>query len=257
MFFNSFLYFCKNFFNRLIHNKLKEEYFKWFSPNLGMETEMLVFGHSGYPIILFPTSMGRFYQNKDFKLIDTVEWFLDNGLVKIYCPDSIDEQSWYAKQIHPEERIQNHRKYESMIMNELVPRAMQETGFNKVAFAGCSFGAYHATVFGFRFPEVTGYIFNMGGAYNIKEHLNGYYSDSVYYFNPPDFVAGLNNPAIYNMGIVFGTAEHDFCLPDTIAMCDVLSKKGVNHWLDLRYGETHDWPVWRKQFPHYLSLIKY
>ena len=30
---------------------MKEEYFKWYSPNLNKEVEMLVFGHTGYPVI--------------------------------------------------------------------------------------------------------------------------------------------------------------------------------------------------------------
>ena len=54
---------------------------------------MLVFGHAGYPVILFPTSLGRYYQNKDFGLIDSVAHLLDTGKIKIYCPDGIDEQS--------------------------------------------------------------------------------------------------------------------------------------------------------------------
>ncbi len=236
---------------------MKEEYIKWFSPNIGQETEMLVYGHGGYPIILFPTSMGRFYQNKDFKLIDTVQWFVDNGMIKIYCPDSIDEQSWYAKHLHPGERVKNHMKYDKMIMEEVVTRAMAETGKSKVAFAGCSFGAYHATTFGFRYPKQTSYIFNMGGAYDITDHLDGYYDDNVYYFNPPDFIKGLTDPAIFDIGVIFGSAEHDFCLPDTQKMSDILTSKGVSHWLDVRMGETHDWPVWRKQFPHYVSLMKF
>ena len=49
---------------------MKEEYFKWYSPNLSQDIEMLVFGHAGYPVILFPTSMGSFHENKDMGLID-------------------------------------------------------------------------------------------------------------------------------------------------------------------------------------------
>ena len=50
---------------------MKEEYFKWYSPNLNREVEMLVFGHAGYPVILFPTSMGSYQENKDQKLIES------------------------------------------------------------------------------------------------------------------------------------------------------------------------------------------
>lgn len=60
-----------------------EHLHRWYSPNLNRDIEVLAFGHQGYPVILFPTSMGRYYENKDFKLIESVNWFLDNGLVKI------------------------------------------------------------------------------------------------------------------------------------------------------------------------------
>lgn len=33
---------------------MKEEYFKWYSPHLNRDVEMLVFGHAGYPVVLFP-----------------------------------------------------------------------------------------------------------------------------------------------------------------------------------------------------------
>jgi esterase/lipase superfamily enzyme len=47
---------------------------------------MLVFGDRGFPVILFPTTKGRYHQNKDFGLIESVKWFVDQGLVKIIAP---------------------------------------------------------------------------------------------------------------------------------------------------------------------------
>ncbi|HLI92891.1 MAG TPA: hypothetical protein VKU83_04760, partial [Puia sp.] len=66
---------------------LSEEYHKWHSPVINREFEMLVFGYAGTPLILFPTSKGTYYQNKDHGLVGTARWFLENGRVKIYCPD--------------------------------------------------------------------------------------------------------------------------------------------------------------------------
>jgi esterase/lipase superfamily enzyme len=235
---------------------LKEEYIKWYSPNIGRETEMLVFGHAGYPIIIFPTSMGRYYQNKDFKLIDSVHWFVDQGLIKIYCPDSIDADSWYNKHIHPADRVRTHAAYDRMILEEVVSRARNETHSPKVAMAGCSFGAYHATTFAFRYPDLVGYLFNMGGAFDIRMQLNGYYDDNVYYYNPVDFIANLYHPALFSMGIVLGVGEHDFCRRYNEQMSDLLHAKGIQHWLDIRPGGVHDWPVWRDMFPHYVSQMK-
>ena len=99
---------------------MKEDYHKWYSPTLSKDIEMLVFGHAGYPVILFPTTSGRYYECKDFKLIESAQWFLDQGLVQIYCPDSINELSWYNKNIHPAERVKNHIWYDKFIMDEVV-----------------------------------------------------------------------------------------------------------------------------------------
>jgi esterase/lipase superfamily enzyme len=90
----------------------------------------------------------------------------------------------------------------------------------------------------------------------MKQFLDGYYDDNVYYNNPPDFIPNDNNPELWNMGIVLGTAEFDSCLDDNIRLSGILSKKNIQHWLDIRHNANHDWPIWKEMFPHYLSLIK-
>lgn len=233
-----------------------EYYHKWYSPRIGRDIEVMAFGTHGFPVILFPTSMGNFNQNKDFKLIESVSWFLDNGLVKIYCPDGIDHASWYNKHIHPADRVKTHIGYNQMILDELVPLAQRETGVGRIATAGCSFGGYHASNFAFRHPEVVKYVFNMGAAFDIKGQLDGYYDDNVYFNNPPDFLPSSQNPWYNDMFVVLGTGTHDMCWDANVRMANILQQKGMNHWLDVRHNSTHDWPAWREMFPHYLSLIQ-
>jgi len=218
--------------------------------------DMLVFGDRGYPIILFPTSMGHHNENKDFKLIESARWFIENGLVKIYCPDGIDSASWYNKDVHPADRAKNHIWYDQMLANEVIPRAIEETGVPRVATAGCSFGGYHATNFALRHPEMVKYVFNMGAAFDIKGQTDGYYDDNIYFNNPPDYLPSAWNDWYRDMHIVLGTGEFDICLGANVRFADILRNKGISHWLDIRPGGEHDWPHWREMFPHYLSLIK-
>lgn len=221
---------------------------------------MLVFGYSGYPVIIFPTSMGRYHENKDFKLVDSARGFVENGLVKIYCPDGIDSQSWYNKTIHPADRVKTHIAYENVIVNDVIEFARRETGFDKAAVAGCSFGGYHALNLAFRHPDKVGYLFSMSGSFDIKQFLDGYYDDNCYFNNPPDYMPKLSNSAyldnIKRMGIVLGAGEIDACKDDNFRMSHVLESKGVTHWLDFRMGAKHDWPWWREWFPQYLSKIE-
>ncbi len=233
-----------------------EHYHKWYSPRLGRDIEVLAFGTRGYPVILFPTSMGHYYENKDFKLIDSVNWFLDEGLVKIYCVDGIDEVSWYNKNIHPSDRARNHQWYDQMLYHELVPLAQRETGVGRVATAGCSFGGYHATTFAFKHPDVVKYVFNMGAAFDIRDQMDGHYDDHVYFNNPMDFLPNAQSDFFHDMFVVLGTGTHDMCWNANERMAEILRNKGINHWLDVRADAGHDWPVWRQMFPHYLSLIR-
>ncbi len=236
---------------------MNEQYYKWYSQELGTETEMLVFGHGGQPMILFPTSKGRFYQNKDFGLIESISWFIGNGLIKVYCPDSFDEQSWYNKSVPPSQRVLNHLKYERMLFQDVIPRALQETGLSRLILAGCSFGGYHAGNLSFKYPEMVSNLFSMSGTFDIRSMVDGYYDDNIYYNNPVDFLPNLHSEALYDLGIILGTGEYDICLHKNIEFCKILNQKEIQHWLDNRLGANHDWPVWRDMLPLYLSKVNY
>jgi esterase/lipase superfamily enzyme len=68
---------------------MNERYIKWYTPYLSREFEMLAFGNGGgLPLILFPTSFGRYHQNKDFGLVGSVSGYVDSGKVTVYCPDA-------------------------------------------------------------------------------------------------------------------------------------------------------------------------
>ena len=81
---------------------MNERYLKWYTPWLSREFEMLAFGNGGgLPLILFPTSFGRYYQNKDFGLIGSVTAFVDAGrfgvmIVSLHHPDRSREWSGWG-----------------------------------------------------------------------------------------------------------------------------------------------------------------
>ncbi len=234
---------------------MKESHSKVFSGNLGIELEMEVYGHWGYPILAFPTSLGRYSQNKDFKLVDSVANLMEAGKVKLYCIDSIDTFSFYNESMHPEQRIHNYILYDKFLNEELVPGILNECNTNKLGVAGCSFGGYHAANFAFKHPDKTKYLFSMGGAFDIKPRLDGYYSESVYFNNPPDFLKDSRDENLWEMNIILGTSDFDFCKEANIKLSQILAEKNITHWLDIRRGLTHDWPAWREMFPDYLTKI--
>ncbi|MBT8187798.1 MAG: esterase family protein [Croceitalea sp.] len=234
---------------------MKEEHRKWYSPTLSKDIEMLIFGHAGYPLILFPTTMGRYYECKDFKLIESVQWFVDQGIVQIYCPDSVNELSWYNKSIHPAERVKNHMWYDQFVLDELVNAICHQKGLPKVAVAGPSFGGYQAANFAFRHPDKVSHMISMSGSFDIKSFMDGHYDDNVYFNNPVDYLPNSNHPDLWKMKIILGTSEWDICLDANKTLAGILTNKNIPHWYDEKKWAEHDWPLWRMMFPEYLAQL--
>jgi len=221
--------------------------------------EMLVFGHSGYPLILFSTAKGRYYETKDFGLVGSAEHLLDSGKIKIYCPDTIDGESWYNYSITPADRVKTYIAYEQMIIYDVIEFAKFETESKKVGVAGCSFGGYHALNIAFKHPNLIDTLISMSGTFDIKQFINGYYDDSCYFNNPPDYLPNLTDPwyvdKIKQMKIILGTGEWDNTLNENKQMSNILNAKGIIHHLNILQGAGHDWKWWCEMFPHYLSKI--
>lgn len=229
-----------------------ENHSKFYSHNLGHDVDVLTFGTGGYPVVIFPTTLGRYYEAKDFKLIDAVSGFINEGIVQVFCPDSVNHASWYGK-VHPKERVTRHIRYDRFLFEEYIPQIRHNTPSGKVAVAGCSFGGFSAANYAFRHPEHVSHLISMSGAFDIKSFMEGYYDDDVYFNNPVDFVPQANHPDIWKMNIILGTSEWDICLPYSQRFSKILADKNVNHWLDIRGWKEHDWPLWCEMFPHYLS----
>ena len=48
---------------------MKREYHRWYSPSLGRDMELLLFGHAGARVLIFPTSQGRYYEWEDLGMV--------------------------------------------------------------------------------------------------------------------------------------------------------------------------------------------
>lgn len=238
---------------------MEETYHKWYAQYLSIDFEMLVFGKCGYPIILFPTANGRYFESKDDGLIASAEELIDSGKIKIYCPDSIDSHSWYNYSIPPADRVKNHIAYEKTILSDVIQFAKYETGIKAVGVAGSDFGAYHALNIAFKHPDKIDSLVCMGGFYDIKQFIFGFYDESCYFNNPPDYMGNLDDPwyleKIKKMKIILGTGARDLSLEENKRISRILSSKEIEHWLDVGFSSGQDWQVWKEMFPVYLKRI--
>lgn len=236
---------------------MNREYIAWESPTLGRKMELLWFGHSGEPMIWFPTSQGRFYQYEDFGLVPAIADLIGNGLVQVCCVDSVDSESFFADSKHPSERIRRHDQYDGYIANEVVPFVRSRGRFvGRVGTLGASFGAYHAANFGFRHPDLIDKVVGLSGKYDIHNFLDGYWDELCYFHCPTAYVPNMDGDwvnRLSSMDIAIVTGATDNILYGTTDMLRILNEKGIRNqgsvW-DPPYG--HDWNWWKEQIRAYV-----
>ncbi len=236
---------------------MNERHIRWWTPHLSRDFDMLVFGNGGgLPLILFPTSFGRYFQNKDFGITDAISGFVDSGKVTVYCPDAIDLDSFYNKAIHPADRIRTHIGYENVILHDVFNLARTECSTHRVAMCGASLGAYHAANIAFRHPDTVSHLISMSGAFDISDFFAGYHDENVYFNSPYEYLPNISDPWKFgHMNIILGTGEWDNTRHESLRLSGMLDAKGIRHWLDDRKWCGHDWNYWREMLPQYLSTI--
>jgi esterase/lipase superfamily enzyme len=236
---------------------MKREYHKWFSPSLGRDMELLVFGHAGYPAIVFPTSCGRFYEFEDRHMVSTVGDKLEHGHLQFYCVDSVDGESWYNRDVPPRWRIARQVQYEQYIMNEVVPLVRQQNQYSGLGAIGTSFGGYHAMNAALRHPDIFTAMLSMSGSFDPSNFLRGYYDDDCYFNIPMHYLPNISDSWYLDRyrrnSYVLATGVHDQCWNDNERMAQIFRNKSIPCRLDVWGDNTgHDWPWWQRMLQTYL-----
>lgn len=232
-------------------------YHRWYSHSLQRHMELLVFGHGGMPYLVFPSSMGAFFEYEDHGMVDAVREKLERGWLQLFCVASVDAESWYNRRVHPRQRIERHLQYEAYILSDVVPLVRHLNAAPGIGVTGCSFGAYHAMVLALRHPYTFTSCITMGGAFDIAQFLDGYGDTDAHLLNPPAFLPGLHDPRYLDQyrrnKFVLVTGEHDICRSANEAFSGLLAAKAIPHSLHVwGHGSRHDWPDWRPMASAYL-----
>ncbi len=234
------------------------EYHKWFSPRLQRDMELLIFGHAGAPVLVFPTSYSRFYEWKDFQMIDTLADKIDAGYLQFYCIDSCSTESWYNTWAHPNWRMKRHNQWESYVMHEVYPLMRHKNPNTFTILTGTSFGAFLAVLFALKHPWYANKVVAMSGGYSTKSFFDGYYDEDVYFNSPLDFVPNLHDHnelerlRQIDYKLITSTWDIPTCYHTTRELSTKLWEKGIWNQCDVWEDAEHDWPAWRRMARVYL-----
>jgi esterase/lipase superfamily enzyme len=244
-----------------------------YSPAIGAAGTVVVYGHWGRPVLVFPSEAGRATDFADNGMVKAVEGLIEAGRVKLYCVDSYDASSWAARDVPLEERGRRHEKYESWILDQVVPHIAADSGASgaangsvggiEIITLGCSMGAYHALNFAVKRADLFPLALCFSGNYDPSSwHGWGERGDATYFNNPMDYVQHLGGDHLEwlrgraSLLLVCGQGQWEDTtgsLESTKAFAALLASKGIRHELDLwGHDVPHDWPSWRAQIAHHL-----
>ena len=242
---------------------MKVEHHVWHSSRLGRDMGVRVYGHWGSPILVFPTSGGDEWEYERQGMIDALSPHVEGGRVKIFCVNSVNNESWYNKAAHPRHRSYMQSIYDAYIADEVVPFVHRHCQTPDIAITttGASFGAYHAANSLFKHPNLFRRCLALSGVYDVRRFMDGDYDDNFYFNNPVDYMASLSDPCYLgelaqdDIRLVTGTGPWEDAGP-SYRMSEVLASRGIRHSVD-NWGPEggHDWPYWKRQMNEYISRL--
>lgn len=235
---------------------MRREHHRWYSPSLGRDMQLLMFGHAGARVLVFPSSMGSFFEWEDRGMIMALAEQIGRGHLQLFCVDSVDSESWYDKRKHPSARAQRHLEYDRYLTDEVLPLTRHNPNPFLIT-TGASFGAYHALNFAFRHPDQVGRVIGMSGLYDIKEMTGGYSDEAVFFQNPCDYLVHEHDPArldaLRRLDTILVVGRDDAAIANNEYLSRLLWSKHIGHRLHVWNGWYHDWPHWREMIRTYIS----
>ena len=242
---------------------MNREYHKWWSGRLHRDMELLVFGHSGAKVLVFPSRDGRFYEYEDLGIVRTLEHKIDQGHIQLYCVDSVDWESFYCSWAHPSGRIQRHICFEEYILNEVLPFMQSKNQHDCVISHGLSLGAFHATNIVLRHPHLFKKLVAFSGRYDLTlsveffdDLFDGFYSDDVYFHTPSHFLTNLECATrldwLRQIDITLVIGREDPFLQNNEQLSAILWQKDIRHQFLIWDGRAHSASYWRRMAPLYI-----
>lgn len=243
-------------------------YTKWYSPSIGRDMEIKVYGHAGRPVLFIPCQDGRFFDFENYHMAEVWSPWIESGQCMVFAIDTLDKET-YSATYEPYWRIRRHEQWITYICDEVVP-FMQSMANDRNGWSGtpgcisfgCSLGATHAANLFFRRPDLFDGLLALSGIYDSNYGFPGYMDELVYANSPVHCLGGMpvDHPYIrqYNQHkgvIVVGQGAWE--IPDTtLRLRDIFREKGIHVTVDVwGHDVRHDWDWWYKQVEHHLPHV--
>jgi esterase/lipase superfamily enzyme len=218
--------------------------------------ELLIFGHAGAKVLMFPTRDGRFWEYEKLDVVASLAGKVDAGQLQLFCIEGLARETFYDANRHPADRIRRHAAFENYILEEVIPLMAWMNTHDCVIAMGCSLGAFQAASLVLRHPHLFRKLAAFSGRFDLtmkvegfEDLFDGYYGEDVYFHTPTHFLPGLACPwrleKLRQLDIVMAVGDADPFLESNRHLSRLLDEKGVGHQLHVWEGRAHRAGAWR------------
>ena len=236
---------------------MKRVYHKWWSPHLGRDMELLVFGHGSTKMLIFPTRLHRFYEYENMGMVEVLRPRLERGELELFCVDSVDSESLYASHLAPPQRLARHLAFEAYVLNEVIPLMRGQSPSVELMAHGCSLGAFHAINLVLRYPHLFRRAIAFSGRYDLtlsvdhfRDLFDGYRDETVLENTPTRFVTSVTCERLRHhwsrLDIQLAVGDLDPFRPNTEEFDRALTEQRIPHRVSYWNGRAHEPAAWRE-----------
>jgi esterase/lipase superfamily enzyme len=236
----------------------------WYSDRLATHVDVVRWGESGTPVLLFPTAAGDAEECERFLVLKVLGELLAQRRIKVYSVDSVAGQAWLDQDVPRDEAARRQNQFDEFVYRELVPaiRADCRMPDAEIVAAGASIGAFNALAALCRHPDVFSKAICMSGTYDIERlFTQGEVSRELWHASPlhflPPMPPGEHLEQLKRRFVLFAHGQGRAEDPrQNWRMADILGQKGVPNRVDDWGPEwPHDWQTWRAMLPKYLDEL--
>ena len=141
--------------------------------------ELLQFGHAGDAYIVFPTSLGKFFEYEDRGMIGALADKIDGGDLQLFCVSTIDDETFYGKHLHPRVRIDRYLAWERYLLEDSSRSPPAAAAGRRSASPAAASARITRSTMALRHPDIFTACVTMGGAFNIERFLDGYHDQDT------------------------------------------------------------------------------
>ncbi len=234
---------------------------RWFSSRVNCDVTLNRWGHSGQPVLFFPTAGGDAGEVDRFLMIRALSPLLAAGRIKVYSCDSVAGRVWFNQESSPEHRMWMTHQFHQYVKHEVVPAIRLDCKSSDIGIwaTGSSIGAFHAVAVTCRFPDIFHRALGMSGTYDLMrfterpEPTDYFFVSSPLHFVPTLGDRHLELLRTRHIHLASGEGKWEN-IGESFRLAKMFGDMGIPNWVDSWGKESdHDWMTWRAKLPAYLE----